>query len=169
MNKSNFPVNTARSIDWLESTSRSLRAAFPQAGDCSDPLTERLSVLLLERLAPELRLQLVALLPRDKVNAEHLLLTCLHGNPADSSIGFISFVERARHSLGLSEVLDSPPYNDSEAEFEKLCNQMAEVFLWAVSQEFPPELKTRMIECLPLDLRSRMNLYSGHTDEGKVA
>ena len=161
-----------RAINWLDSTSRSLQGGFPDAADAADYVTERLSALMLERLTPQIAAQLLELLPEDVSHGTwrelDSLRTSAHssGNP---SIGFVDFVERTRHALGLTELLDSPAYENSEEAYEQLCHQIADAFLWAVAYEVPAEIKIRMTEELPLELRSRMNLYGAHSEREKVA
>lgn len=161
------PTASARSIDWLDSTGRSLRASFPETADCSEYVAERLAALLLERLPPELCAEMIALLPA--TYPRRPLLEAYAGSEVDDSIAFPDFIEGARHALGLSELLDSPEYADSEARYENLSRRVAEAFLWLVTIDLPPDLKARMAALLPMDLRSRMNLYTGIADESKVA
>lgn len=157
----------AKAVNWLDSTRRSLQASIPEASECASYVTERLSALLLDRLPREIAVEILELLPEEAArNAGLYLHTDIS---SDSSVAFPAFVDRARHVLGMTDLLDSPRYADSEERYSELCEQVADAFLWAVLQEVPPELKHRMSAHLPSDLRCRMNLYSGFSDDAKVA
>jgi hypothetical protein len=155
-----------KAINWLESTRRSLQARVPETSDSAPYLTERLSELFLQRLPTGLGNELLGLLPQD---AGGDLLERRSGHHPEYSIGYSTFVEQVRHSLGMTDLLDATPYDDSEESFAALCDRVADAFLWAVAQEFPVELKFRVADHLPSDLSCRMNLYSGYSDSDKVA
>jgi hypothetical protein len=157
-----------RAINWLESTSRSLRSSLPDTTDCAEYVTERLAALMLDRLPPEVSRDLLDLLPDESLEKPRMF-RAYSNLDRDASIAFPQFIERARHALGLSDLLDSPKYADSEGAFERLSLDVAEAFLWAVASEFPMDLKDRMSQALPSDLRCRMNLYCGYSDSDKVA
>jgi hypothetical protein len=157
-----------RAIDWFESTSRSIHSQFPEIAACTDYLTERLSALMLERLPPVLRSQLISMLPDgQKEKPRHLARIGRTG--ADSSIGFPDFVERAKCAMGVSDGADLSRFENSDEEYDRFCQKVAEIFLWSFAQELPPDMKIRMHDSLPMDLRSRMNLYSGYSEQEKVA
>ena len=154
-----------RQFNWFESTCRSLRASVPEASETANYVTVRLAMLLLGRLPQELAQEVLSLLP-DEARAWFRARREL---PPDQSISFPAFVEISRYLLGLSDLLDSPKYSESEEEYDALCSHMAEAFLWAFAQELPTDLKDRIAHHLPADLRCRMNLYSRFSDSEKVA
>lgn len=156
-----------KAVNWIESTCRSLQASVPEVAENAPYVTERLSALLLERLPMELAVEVLELLPEDR--ERRLKLRARRGSLPDASIAFPEFVEHTRYLLGLSDLLDSPKYADSEEQYARLCQQVAEAFLWAFAQELPLDLKDRIDSHLPGDLRCRMNLYSGYSAEDKVA
>lgn len=156
-----------KAINWIESTRRSLQASVPEVAESAPYLTERLSILLLERLPLALAAEVLTLLPEDF--DRRLKLRARRGAMPDATIGFTEFVELTRYMLGLTDLLDSPKYAESEEEYANLCQHVAESFLWAVAQELPIDLKDRIAVHLPGDLRSRMNLYTGYSAEDKVA
>ena len=161
-----------RSVDWLGATSRSLRSVIPAAAESADLVTERLSALLLETLPPKLGRSLIRLLPglpQMPNSSSRFILKIYAESEADDSIGFSDFVEGTHHALGLSDLLDTPEYAESEDCYNDLCTKVTETFLWLVANDLPPELKSKMREHLPPDLLSRMNLYSGGADESRVA
>jgi hypothetical protein len=156
-----------RTIDWLESTSRSLASSVPEAAEHASYVTERLGMLLLERLPPELSRELIALLPEEK---QLRIPTWIRAElRADRSIGYPAFVSLTRHLLGVTELLDLPQYADSEENYAELCHHVTASFLWAVAQELPIELKQRLAPHLPRDLSARMNLVTGYSGDEKVA
>jgi hypothetical protein len=170
--------NKERSIDWLEMTNRSLESKFSQIGiqNSAPLLTERLAVLLLQRLPETLATAMVELLPRDPARelGARLYKTALAA--ADCSIGFASFIEVSSQVLGLEEKLPQPDQSSQSPDFpdfpdlnDNLSRQTAECFLWAVTQELPVELKTRMREVLPIELCSRMNLNHSTAEDSRVA
>jgi hypothetical protein len=152
--------NKDRSIDWLEATNRSLQSKFSgHAGvqKSAPRLTERLSILLLERLPEPLAHQMIELLPRNRGDRFKKPAS----SESDPSIGLTSFIEAASQILGMEE--DLAQMND------ELPRETAESFLWAITQELPMELKTRMREILPLELCSRMNLNHSTAEDSRVA
>ncbi len=155
-----------REIDWLRNTALSIELKYPETAECAHHLTERLSLLLLERLPPHLAHTLITLLP--KRTDYRVLIGCAESR-CDSSIGFPMFVECTRHILGLTDLLDSPRFEYSEDEYARFCEDVACAYLWAVAQDIPAEIKSQMVEELPSDLRSRINLYNGLSDRSKVA
>lgn len=58
---------------------------------------------------------------------------------------------------------------DLMRDIHDLSQRAVEAFLWSATQSFPPHLKQELTKILPLNLRSRMNLYSGGNEEEKVA
>lgn len=177
-----------RSINWLESTSRQIIGKFPEIRSKNAYyIAERLSALLLERLPPDQSEELIALLP-DYVTAPNTLyrglLTAARAQP-DFVIGYADFVDQVSRSFlenitptetefpetaGISTA-SSATMNRSADNFEEqeYFERIADTFLWAIAQEIPPDLKARMTHVLPVDIRSRMNLYSGGNEESKVA
>jgi hypothetical protein len=125
-------------------------------------MTARLSRVILERLPPDVALSLVELLPDaialPELEYEELQLAAVI--QPDLTIGYPELVEQASRSFR-SETLELELEPDF---FERL----VDFFLWSFAQEFSPELKVRISENLPVDLRTRMNLYSGHAEEAKV-
>ncbi len=167
-----------RSINWFEHTNRSLLSHFPEARFYSVYLVERLSALLLERLPAEISHSILKLLPLTLAKDHFSSLIANVTPDADSSIGYVDFVKRAESTLGCSDLgkqslqlgsLDSLDSLDSEDELYKYSEKLTNVFLWAIAQELPAEIKTRMVENLPSELRARMDLFSAQTDEAKVS
>jgi hypothetical protein len=156
-----------RSINWLEETSRSLEATFPalRASNCLY-MTTRLSRTLMERLPPDIGIVLLELLPETLIlnEIEFDALRVAANQLPDLSIGYPELVEIAERSLVEPIVLPSDP-----VLAENFFARVTDYFLWAIAQEFSPELKHRISENLPVDLRTRMNLYSGHVEQSKVA
>lgn len=152
-----------RSINWIEDTGRSLQGAFPSLRAVnSQYMTTRLCRTLLERLPQDVGTTLLAMLP-DSVglsDLEYAALCEATKQAPELSIGYPDLIEIAMRSL--IEPIELP----QDAEFFA---HVVDYFLWAFAQEFPPEIKDRISENLPIDLRSRMNLYSGHVEESKVA
>jgi hypothetical protein len=158
-------MEEGRSINWLESARRALRGAVPATAEYADSVSSGLAQLMLERLPAALRETMVGFLPDDEE-----LPHPEHNHPAHGkNVGFTEFVDRARHDLGLTDILDSKPYEDSEQDFENLCTEVVRVFLWSVAHQLPPDFKTRMLESLPADLCSRMDLYCAHSAQDQVA
>jgi hypothetical protein len=186
-------------INWLGFACRSLQASVPEASGDAQYLVERLSLLLLARLPADLAEELLDLLPDPEARPRSQGLTPVEkkagkgergpkragagerplrrgasrmkgaGKSGDRSIGLTDFVELTRRLLGVTDIPRQPKYEGSEPEYCKLCEQVTDAFLWAVSQEIPVELKGRMAEHLPADLRCRMNLRSGYSARDKVA
>jgi hypothetical protein len=177
-----------RSINWLESTSRQILGKFPEIrGKNAYYIAERLGALLLERLPPDQSEELIALLPEQVTSPNTLykgLLTAARGQ-ADIVIGYPDFVDHVSRSFlenitpvetdypeaaGIS-VSSSETMNHSAEgiEDQEYYEKIADTFLWAIAEEIPVDLKSRMSEVLPVDIRTRMNLYSGGTEESKVA
>jgi hypothetical protein len=159
-------VSLYPSKNWLESAGRSIQYSVPEASECARYVAEQLSALLLARLPGDLSSELLSLLP-EGVDCSVLHISGDHD--PDRSIGFPAFVERTRHLLGLTELLDMPKYAENESVYGSLCEQVTETYLWAVAQDIPVHIKARMTEHLPTDLRCRMNLYSGHSPQDQVA
>jgi len=158
-----------RSINWFDHTNQSLVSQFPETTPYSEYLVERLAALLLERLPPDLSRKLIGLLPENTIQGHLNPLTASAISQEETSIGYNDFVERTESTLGCSDLSKQKLLEDSEEEMRNFAEQLANSFLWAVAQEFPAEIKTRMIERLPSDLRARMNLYSAQSDDSKVA
>jgi hypothetical protein len=165
------PITTVtknRSVNWLESTSRALTAAFPgiDADDCVY-LTERLCVVLLERLPPHVSTSLLGLLPEPSQlrprQFEKLLIAAR--KPPDYSIGYPALVEEAARSV--HEPRD--PRDLQEMTEPGFFERVTDYVLWAFAVEIPTELKVKLSDNLPSDIRNRMNLYSGHSEDAKVA
>jgi hypothetical protein len=144
-----------RSINWLESTSRSVSSHFPKVGEKNARyIADRLSILLLERLKPETAKELVAVLPEGVSQS----LEDVASSPVDHLVGYPDFVDLVSRSFFSGSIAFT---DSSEA--------IADFFLWAIAQEITPDLKWKLIQELPVDLRCRMNLYTGDTDDSKVA
>jgi hypothetical protein len=166
-----------QAIHWLEDARRAIERSVPQAAEAAPLIAGRLSELLLARLPAELAREMLDLLPEDASRGR--LGEPMRGLAAhrrrdarlgpDRSIGHTAFVALTRHLMGLTELLDSPEYAESEEAYCRLCEQATAEFLWAVAHDLPVELKARIAEHLPSDLKSRMNLYSGFSHAEKVA
>ncbi|MGZ3687203.1 MAG: hypothetical protein ACXVBW_02810 [Bdellovibrionota bacterium] len=152
-----FP--TRRQINWLEHTSRSVGSKFPETRHCSQYVTSRLAALLLERLPSEIAEEMLELLPEDALGIESLRVSAsIDWNP---SIGFTDFVRRSETSLGVSEI--------SEELIDRVSQEVAEAFLWAVAQEMPVEIKQLLHQALPSEIRLRMNLNTASSEDSRVA
>lgn len=154
-----------RTINWLEDTSRSLSASFPALGQSDSVyMTHRMSRLILDRLPSDVAYALLSLLPEADEFSDREDLYLAADRAPDLSIGYSAFVESAAHSIhqATDEMLSIVP----EQEF---LEKVTDYFLWAFAQELPPELKQQILQHLPVDLRNRMNLYSSHADDSKVA
>ncbi len=149
-----------RPVNWFEHTSRALQAAAPRLHPRCNQLTERLSSLLLERLPPHIANELVRSLP-DEAGGMAQALSRIAQAPADASIGYSTFIEVTAQSLGIGDELS--------LDFERDTDQVVSTFLWAIMQDFPPDFKSDIARYLPADLKSRMNLYSGMSEQSKVA
>jgi hypothetical protein len=110
---------------------------------------------------------MIRLLPRE-VAMEHPLLQRPAASQPNSSIGYMSFVEMTHHAIGVCEEGRGFARLEGE-EREVVCRHLADTFLWAVFQEIPPELKSRIAAELPLDLRSRASLYTDSASHARVA
>lgn len=157
--------NLKHSINWLDSTRRAISAEFPEVCECSYYVTERLSALLLERLPPDLGHEIIELLP-DLVQENARSLQVCAQTTSERSIGYMDFVLRTMHVLGCTNLAYA---EKEESEIEVFSRRLTDSFLWAVAQEMPPEMKSRIQDFLPAELKSRMNLYSAVSDEAKVA
>lgn len=147
-----------RSINWLDNTSRSLKAMVHDTAFCSEELTELMAKLLLEELPLELHQSMIDLLPEDSRAAFQKFEK---HSEAIRDKGYEKFVRKASALI----------YKRCEhAQLDKrLSQRIIENFLWLVTEEIPPDLKTQMAEFLPPRLRNRMNLRTGTTEEDKVA
>jgi hypothetical protein len=144
-----------RSINWLENTSRSVSSRFPKVGEKNARyIADRLSILLLERLTPETANELISVLPEPA--SENLRGAA--NSLADQVVGYTDFVEQVSRSFFSGSI----GFTDSS-------ELIADSFLWAVAQELSPELKWKLTQELPVDLRSRMNIYAGGGEDSKVA
>ena len=162
MNQAASPEN-ARSLNWLEDTSRSLAASFPSLGSPNSVyIAHRLSMLLLCRLPPDVSRALLQLLPdalgTPDTPARLSELYLAADLQPDVTISYSAFIEQASHSI------QSPV-----AVEENFIERIVDYFLWAFAHALPPELKSQILEHLPVDLRNRMNLRSSQADDAKVA
>src|SRR5690242_7182962 len=89
-----------RSVNWLDHTVQSLIQHFPELQRVSLPLVERLSALLLERLPPQLSLDVLGLLPEEVLSRSSESLKEHATSESDRSIGYPDFVQRAAFTLG---------------------------------------------------------------------
>ena len=152
-----------RPINWIDDTSRSLQAAFPSLRAVNSLyLTKRLCRIILDRLPPEVGTELMVMLPESNslndFECEALWKAVKQG--PELSIGYPDLLEAAERSM--LEPIELPP----DPEF---FNHVVDYLLWSFAQEFPPEVKHRISENLPVDLKTRMNLYSGPVEGSKVA
>jgi hypothetical protein len=154
-----FVSRIMHQINWFEITSRSISSKLHAHPDCAEKITERLSALFLERLSRPTSEAMFDLLP-EAAREKNRTLQASADSDSDPSIGYTSFVERAAQVMGCTGEIEDQ---------DETARQIADAFLWAVTQEIPPELKTRMTEELPAELRSRADLYTAHSDEAKVA
>jgi hypothetical protein len=161
-------MSNSRPIDWLESTSRSLSTRFPETKNYSHLLTGRLASLLLERLPEETSQQILRLLPPTLVQNPVPALSTSASSDADHSIGYIDFVKRTASIVGVSDPRSDHNGINSESELSNFSEKLTDAFFWAIAQEFPADLKTRLIEGLPAEICSRMDLYNAQTEESKV-
>jgi hypothetical protein len=130
-----------------------------------------LAVLLLERLPLRLGKQIVAILPSEAAKGEFDFVqgskSAQDDSKCDLAIGYPDFVEQISHSF-FASVKPSEKSSD-EGLTEEYYRKIADAFLWAFAQEFSSEMKYQLSELLPVDLRSRMNLYVGGSDQSQVA
>jgi hypothetical protein len=150
-----------RSINWLENTSRSVSSHFPKVGEKNAKyIAERLSILLLERLSAETAKEMISLLPEDVfvTGMSSASLKRAAGMSTNHLVGYPDFVDLVSRSFFSGSI----SYTDSS-------ELIADFFLWAIAQELTSELKWKLIQELPADLRSRMNLYAGGSEDSKVA
>jgi hypothetical protein len=150
-----------RSINWLENTSRSVSSHFPKVGEKNARyIADRLSILLLERLSAETAKELISLLPEDVLIPGSFAggLKRAAQSPTDHLVGYPDFVDVVSRSFFSGSIA----FTDSS-------ELIADFFLWAIAQELTSDLKWKLIQELPADLRSRMNLYTGESDDSKVA
>jgi hypothetical protein len=155
-----------RSIDWFQHVVVSMGFRVRELGDSTPYVAERLSALLLDRLPKRLSNRMLGLLPTEVARSHRLLRrpASSRGNP---SIGYPAFVEAAGLAVGVCEVPNLERLSEEEAEtFYRL---VADAFLWAVTQELPPDLKAGVEDAISSDLKARMNLYSACAEESKVA
>lgn len=157
-----------RYINWLETADRAIYSQFPELTNCSSHIAERLSALLLERLPTDTSQAILRLLPEGNWMAMRSLSASAIGE-ADCSIGYTDFVERSVHAVGCTHHGRDFHRQDRETELFELSRRIVDVFLWAIAQEIPPEIKSRMATELPSDLRIRMNLISAASDDARVA
>lgn len=155
-------------VNWLDSTTRVLRAHFsedPTVQNRSDAIVDRLTAILFERLPSRISVQLLELLPIEARN-EHPTLGASAESEGDRSIGFPDFMDEAERTLGIGPL--APSLND-EPGARNLPREIADIYLWAIVQDVPAEIKIRMTETLPMELKSRMDLYSSQVAQARVA
>jgi hypothetical protein len=128
-------------------------------------LVECLSTLLLERLPSEISQALLELLPEHDFSGLHRAAECR----AETSIGYYDFVQKAATAVGVMGIEIERKNPPEETDLWKFSEKLVDSFLWSVAQEFPPELKAKMITHLPAELRHRMDLNLAHSDDSKVA
>ncbi len=149
----------SRPVDWLRDSERSISNRLSRHRDKDrfpiERVSARLAALLLERLPPDLARQMLRMLPDEKQAALSSLKKSADSD-GESSIGYPTFIERAALALGVNE--------DDET-----IREITDAFLWGVVEEIPGEFKVRLTEVLPVELRSRMDLYSERENESKVA
>ncbi len=160
--------------DWLETTDRSIHlklvkmvklSVLPSISRQSRILTERLSLLFMERLTPALGKELLALLPSTEEHPELGYFVTRAQAKAEKSIGLPSFIEVTNQVLGSCTELSSESAQDQDSRGR----EVVEIFLWSLAQGFSDELKSRIRDELPLELRARMDLYSSGSAEAKAA
>jgi len=156
-----------RSIDWLDHTAVSLKSKVRDLGDSAPYVAERLAALLLDRLPRSLANRLVALLPDEVARAHRLLYRTAHSE-GDRSISYITFVEAAQAAIGVCATGERMRGHE-ESDVDRFYRDVADAFLWAITQELPSDLKHQVEQEISADLRARMNLYSASAEESKVA
>jgi hypothetical protein len=162
-----------RTINWFDHSVQSMEAQLPWSKKQGPYLVERLSALLLERLPPETSQAILNLLPVQNIQTyfygrlERLQNSAVSG--ADFSIGYHDFIQRASLALGVCEISLKGSRTLAESGLLYFGEKVADNFLWSVAQEFPPELKQTLLNQLPAELKNRMDLFSSHVDEAKVA
>lgn len=162
-----------RTINWFEHSVQSLESRHPWCKNQGSYLVERLTALLLERLPPGISGDLLALLPEQTMGntplgrLEKLYSSARSGS--DASIGYHEFIQRATLALGVCGIGTSGTDAVTEGDLRKSAERIADHFLWSIAQEFPPDLKSTLLDHLPAELRNRMDLYSAHSDDSKVA
>ena len=169
---------TPRKIDWLQNAHRAVHCIAPELEDGDRHVTVRLAAHLLQRLPPELGTELLDLLPEPELRRA---LAPNARSDADPSIGYVQFLEVARMAGAMIRpgarlhlypcAIEHAHQENADEEAGRVPPQrlIADAFLWAVAGDLPPDMKNRMLPHLPAELRSRMNLYSGFTEDQKVA
>lgn len=147
-------------VNWLENTARLLAAQLPRIASCAPELSESMAGLLLKRLPEDIRESFLQLLPENVPHPE------IRG-AEDRGLHYVDFVRQAREAVyercpELSGRLD-------DDALDSLAERTAETFFWAVAQGLPLDLKDRIARVLPVEMASRMNLFSGTSEESKVA
>jgi hypothetical protein len=156
-----------RSIDWFEHSVTSMKYCIRELGESAPYVAERLTALLLDRLPRRLSNRMLGLLPNE-IARDHRLLRRPASSPGDRSIGYSSFVEVAQAAIGVSG-LGGKLSEMAKDEADKYYRNVANAFLWAVTQELPPDLKAAVEQAISADLKARMNLYSACAEDAKVA
>ncbi len=158
-----------RTINWLDHATRTLHSNHRQAAGCADYISQRLANLLLERLPSPTALELIEILPdsaREMVDS----LRAAADSPSEASIGYQDFLNRTAFAIGCSGCISSPADSQNfEPELNELAKKVTDTFLWACARELPNELKFRMAEGLPLELKSRMDLFEDPGERTQVA
>jgi hypothetical protein len=158
-----------RPINWLDTTSRSIAARFPEIRERNaNYITERLSILLLERLSSDLGEELIALLPENAI-AQKMRSDFKQAASKfhqDRSIGYPDFIEVISRSFLENVAPSSQDIREYEHDYYE---KIADAFLWAFAQEFSADLKWKLSQDLPLEIGSRMNLNSSVNEESRVA
>lgn len=149
-----------RRINWIENTGRSLSAQLRNIAACAPALAYSMSELLLKRLPEDIRETLVGLLPEGASHPD------VRGR-LDEGLHYADFLHHACETI--CEHCPELSGDMKNATLDSLAERAVDAFLWTVAQEFPVELKTRIAHALPVEMTSRMNLYSGWSEESKVA
>jgi hypothetical protein len=153
-------------VNWYERTQQTLSFFFPRHRKQSTQFTHALSLLLLESLPSHLSQAILNLLPNQ--NAETMTDTPFKGIQFENSQprSYKNFVEKISDIINNANQATPPR---AQAEVTQISKKIADFFLWAVTQQFPVEIKTQFQAALPGELRYRMDLVSDVMDDAKVA
>ncbi len=154
-----------RSIHWLRTAEVAIESCCPQTRGCSQFIAERLASLMIARLPRDISLSLIELLPASVAAHSWPLRSGIEASRKSERAfqGYSEFVDTARGALDCTEL------DMGAAEMRELADEVARAFLWAALHDLPSELKVKIAEHLPADLRSRMNLYNVVPEDSRVA
>lgn len=161
--------HTHHMVNWFDHTQRMIVASFPEAKPWGAKLVKRLATLLLSRLPGKTQKEILELLPKEAIQEHSLSLDGVNDIAENPSIGYADFIEQTASTLGIHGSGKHPPKITSEYDLFDHSKKIADYFLWIVALDFPAELKHKMAEALPPEIRFRMDLKSALMEDSKVA